>query len=79
VAIAMMIRRYNANVGAVMELMGGLLGVFVILFLIVTWVPRNWQLLMTTPWQIYFVAIFLGLFGISIGYLHREASSGCTR
>jgi bile acid transporter len=73
VAIAMMIRRYNANVGAVMELMGGLFGVFVILFLIVTWVPRNWQLLMTTPWQIYFVAIFLGLFGISIAYLLAKA------
>jgi bile acid transporter len=73
VAIAMMIRRYNANVGAVMELMGGLFGVFVILFLIVTWVPRNWELLMTTPWQIYFVAIFLGLFGISIAYLLAKA------
>jgi bile acid transporter len=73
VAIAMMIRRYNANIGAVMELMGGLFGVFVILFLIVTWVPRNWQLLMTTPWQIYFVAIFLGLFGISIAYLLAKA------
>jgi bile acid transporter len=73
VAIAMTIRRYNANIGAVMELMGGLFGVFVILFLIVTWVPRNWQLLMTTPWQIYFVAIFLGLFGISIAYLLAKA------
>jgi bile acid transporter len=68
VAIAMVIRRFNANVGAVMEMMGGLLGVFIILFLIVTWVPRNWMLLMTTPWQIYFVATFLGVFGISIGY-----------
>jgi bile acid transporter len=73
VAIAMTIRRYNANIGAVMELMGGLFGVFVILFLIVTWVPRNWQLLVTTPWQIYFVAICLGLFGISIAYLLAKA------
>jgi bile acid transporter len=69
VAIAMVIRRYSANVGAVMELMGGLMGVFFILFLIVTWVPRNWQLLLTTPWQVYAVSIFLGLFGISIAYL----------
>jgi bile acid transporter len=74
VAIAMVIRRYNANVGAVMELMGGLFGVFVILFLIVTWVPRNWQLLVTTPWQVYFVAIFLGLFGISIAYALAKAA-----
>jgi len=68
VAIAMVIRRRNANVGAVMELMGGIFGVLVIVFLIVTWVPRNWGLLMTTPWQVYFVAVFLGMFGISIGY-----------
>jgi bile acid transporter len=69
VGLAMVIRRYSANVGAVMELMGGLMGVFFILFLIVTWVPRNWQLLLTTPWQVYIVAIFLGLFGISVAYL----------
>ncbi len=68
VAIAMVIRRYNANVGAVLEMVGGLLGIFIILFLIVTWVPRNWPMLMTTPWQVYFVAIFLGVFGIAIGY-----------
>jgi len=68
VAIAMTIRRYNANVGAVMEMMGGLLGVVIIVFLIVTWVPRNWPMLTTTPWQVYFVAIFLGMFGISIAY-----------
>jgi bile acid transporter len=69
VAIAMVIRRYSANVGAVMELMGGLMGVFFILFLIVTWVPRNFRLLLITPWQVYIVAIFLGLVGISIAYL----------
>jgi bile acid transporter len=69
VAIAMVIRRYSANVGAVMELMGGLMGVFFILFLIVTWVPRNFRLLLITPWQVYIVAIFLGLIGISVAYL----------
>jgi bile acid transporter len=68
VAIAMVIRRRNANIGAVMELMGGIFGVFVILFLIVTWVPRNWQLLLTTPWNVYFVAIMLGPIGIAIAY-----------
>jgi bile acid transporter len=69
VAGAMVIRRYSANVGAFMELMGGLMGVFFIVFLIVTWVPRNWQLLLTTSWQIYVVAIFMGLVGISVAYL----------
>jgi bile acid transporter len=68
VAIGMTVRRFNANVGAVMELMGGLFGVFVILFLIVTWVPRNWELLVTTPWNVYFVAVMLGPIGISVAY-----------
>jgi bile acid transporter len=73
VAIAMVIRRFNANVGAVMELMGGFFGVFVILFLIVTWVPRNWQLLLTTPWNIYLVAVMLGPIGITIAYWIAKA------
>ena len=33
-----------------------------------TWVPRNWALLTSTPWQTYLVAIGLGLFGIAIAY-----------
>lgn len=73
VVLGMLIRRYNANIGAVLELMGGLMGVFFIIFLMATWVPRNWALLSTTPWQVYVVAIGLGLFGITIGYLIAKA------
>jgi BASS family bile acid:Na+ symporter len=69
VVLGMLIRKYSANVGAVLELMGGLVGVFFILFLLSTWVPRNWGLLSSTPWQTYVVAIGLGLFGIIIAYL----------
>jgi bile acid transporter len=73
VGIAMVIRRYNANIGAVMELMGGVFGIAVILFLIVTWVPRNWELLLATPWTVYFVAIMLGPIGITTAYLISRA------
>lgn len=69
VVLGMLLRKYSANVGAVLELMGGLVGVFFILFLLSTWVPRNWGLLSSTPWQTYVVAIGLGLFGIMIAYL----------
>jgi predicted Na+-dependent transporter len=69
----MVIRRYNANIGAVMELMGGVFGIAVILFLIVTWVPRNWELLLSTPWTVYFVAIMLGPIGITTAYLISRA------
>lgn len=63
VAIGMVVRRYNANVGAIMELGGGILGVLIIVFLIVTWVPRNYQLLSITPWQVYAAVIGIGLLG----------------
>jgi bile acid transporter len=66
--IGIALRKWNPNVGATTELLGGLLGVLVILFLIVTWVPRNWQLLMTTAGTVYVVAIGLGAVGMLLGY-----------
>jgi BASS family bile acid:Na+ symporter len=62
------LRRLNANVGAVIEMIGGLLGVFVILFLIGSWVPRNWQLLLDTGFPVYTASIGLGLAGMALGY-----------
>jgi len=73
VVLGMLLRRYSANVGAVMELMGGFFGLFFIVFLMATWVPRNWGLLTSTPWQTYVVAIGLGLFGIVIAYVISRA------
>lgn len=68
VLLAMVVRRYSPNIGAVMELMGGIVGIVFIVFLVATWVPRNWTLLAGTPWQVYVVVIGLGLFGIAIAY-----------
>lgn len=66
--IGIALRKWNPNVGATIELIGGLLGIFVILFLIVTWVPRNHMLLATTAWDVYVVAIGLGLVGMALGF-----------
>lgn len=66
--IGMVLRKTNPNVGATIELIGSMLGVFVILFLIVSWVPRNYGLLLSTPWPVFFAAIGLGLFGMLLGY-----------
>jgi len=66
--IGMALRRWNANVGAVVEMFGGLLGVFVILFLVGSWVPRNYQLLLDTGFPVYAASIGLGLFGFVLGY-----------
>jgi solute carrier family 10 (sodium/bile acid cotransporter), member 2 len=66
--IGMVLRKTNPNVGATIELIGSMLGVFVIIFLMVSWVPRNYQLLLTTPWYVFFAAIGLGLIGMLLGY-----------
>jgi bile acid transporter len=73
VIFGMLIRRYSANIGAILELMGGLMGVFFIVFLMATWVPRNWILLAATPWQVFVVAIALGLVGITVAYFIARA------
>jgi bile acid:Na+ symporter, BASS family len=73
VAIGMGIRRLNANVGALVELVGSALGLIFILLLLVTWVPRNWQFLMNTPASVFVGAIGLGLLGFLFGYLLSTA------
>ncbi|PDV96657.1 bile acid:sodium symporter family protein [Candidatus Chloroploca asiatica] len=67
VIIGMFIRRRNANVGAVLELIGGIMGVVIILVLILSWVPRNAGLLATTPWQVYVAAAGIGAVGFFFG------------
>lgn len=66
--LGMVLRKTNPNVGATIELIGSMLGILVILFLIVSWVPRNYQLLLSTPWPVFFAAIGLGLIGMLLGF-----------
>ncbi len=66
--IGMVLRKVNPNIGATLELLGGLMGILVILFLVVTWIPRNHQLLLETHWKVYVAAIGLGLVGMLLGY-----------
>lgn len=73
VGLGMLVRRLSANAGAVLELVGGIFGVLFIPFLIAIWVPRNWQLLLTTEWPTYTVAIGLGAIGISVAYFIAKA------
>jgi BASS family bile acid:Na+ symporter len=66
--IGIALRKWNANVGAVVEMFGALLGVVVILFLIGSWVPRNWGLLLETGFPVYAASIGLGAIGFVLGY-----------
>jgi BASS family bile acid:Na+ symporter len=72
VAVGMAIRRWNANVGALVEPVGSALGVIFIALLLVTWVPRNWQFLLGTPVSVFVAAIGLGLLGFLFGYLFSK-------
>ncbi|MEM7645054.1 MAG: bile acid:sodium symporter [Pseudomonadota bacterium] len=68
VAVGMALRKFNANVGAVTEFAGSALALFFILFLVVSWIPRNWGFLLSTGWATYTASIGLGLVGIAVGY-----------
>jgi len=66
--LGMVLRKVNPNVGATIELLGSMLGIFVILFLVVSWIPRNYQLLLSTHWTVFFASVALGLVGMLLGY-----------
>ncbi len=66
--LGMILRKFSPNVGATVELIGSFMGVVVILFLIASWVPRNYQLLLDTGLAIYFATIGIGLMGMLFGY-----------
>ncbi|MFQ6547694.1 bile acid:sodium symporter family protein [Aestuariibius sp. 2305UL40-4] len=73
VAVGMVLRRLNANIGAVTEFAGSALALFFILFLVVSWIPRNWGFLLSTGWSTYAASIGLGLVGITVGYVFAMA------
>jgi len=68
VAIGMILRKISANAGAVTEFFGSVLALFFIAFIALSWVPRNWQFLLSTEGSTYLAAIMLGVLGILIGY-----------
>lgn len=72
VAVGMLLRKFNANVGAVTEFLGSVLAVFFIVFLIVSWIPRNFAFLMETSWATYVASLAIGVIGISVGYLFAK-------
>ncbi len=73
VAIGMVLRKISANVGAVTEFFGSALALFFILFLMVSWIPRNWLFLLETTSATYIASIGLGLIGITIGYVFARS------
>ena len=77
VGIGMVLRRISANVGAVTEFFGSALALLFIVFLIVSWVPRNWQFLLETTSATYIASIGLGLFRIYLCAQPAPAPAQC--
>lgn len=66
------LRRRSANVGGTVELVGSVFGILVIVLLMVTWVPRNWNLLVETLTErpgIFAASILLPLLGMLVAYV----------
>jgi BASS family bile acid:Na+ symporter len=66
------LRKRSANVGGAVELIGSVFGILVILLLMVTWVPRNWSLLVDTFQEqpgVFAASILLPVLGMGVAYL----------
>jgi len=68
VAGGMFLRSRSERWAKNMEETGGALGIAVIVFLIVTWVPKNFSQMMETDASIFITAVCLGLGGFLFGY-----------
>ena len=69
VAIGLTIRRISERAALITEKTGATLGVIFVVFLILSWIPRNWEFLMNTTSATYIAAASLGIVGITLGYL----------
>lgn len=69
VAIGLTIRRISERAAALTEKTGATLGVIFVVFLILSWIPRNWEFLMNTTSATYIAAAALGIFGITLGFV----------
>ncbi|MEO1686451.1 MAG: bile acid:sodium symporter family protein [Pseudomonadota bacterium] len=67
VGLGLAIRRWSVTAGERTERIGSALGVVFIVFLIGSWVPRNWQFLLDTAPSTYVAAVALGVVGIVLG------------
>ena len=64
----MILRRFSKGKAKVAEDTAGFAGMLVIVYLIVSFLGRNYRYLLLTPWTIYAAALGLGLVGFLFGY-----------
>ncbi len=69
VSLGMVLRRFSPSKAGVAEKVGSFMGILVIVFIIVTWVPKHYELLWNTPWTTYAGAVLIGMCGFGLGYI----------
>lgn len=72
VLIGIKIRSYNTKLALKIEKIGSFLGILMILFLLGVMVPKNFNILKVTTWQMYLAAILITVLGYSFGYLFSK-------
>lgn len=73
--IGMAIRTVSAMAAGAAETLGSVLSVLFIAFVVISWIPRNWQLFLSTPPSIFLAVILLGALGMLAGYRLARAVS----
>ncbi len=68
VLLGMVLKRYHKGWAKAAEDTAGFMGIIVILFLIASWVPRNFSAMLDTPINVYIAALMIGFTGFALGY-----------
>jgi BASS family bile acid:Na+ symporter len=73
VAIGMALRALNARAGSAVEMLGSALGIVFIVFIVLSWLPRNADFLLDAAPTIHVAAVMLGIVGFIVGYFFSLA------
>ncbi len=68
VSLGMVLKRFSPGWAKAAEDTAGFFGILVILFLILSWVPRNFGAMIETSWNVYVAAFLFGIAGFTVGY-----------
>ncbi|EMJ89369.1 bile acid:sodium symporter [Leptospira meyeri] len=68
VLVGIKIRSSNQRLALKIEKIGSILGILMILFLLIVMIPKNFELLNKTTWEMYISAILITVLGYFFGY-----------
>lgn len=72
VLLGIKIRSSNQRLALKIEKIGSFLGILMILFLLIVMIPKNFELLNKTTWEMYISAILITVLGYFFGYVFSK-------